>query len=214
MKILIKIDTQVQEELEAIACGLSKMGHMVHMFDGSIFKVADEMQAEYLIVTEQNTTRDIVDYKIKKHTYKWNGERFGNTVKYQKSVYDDRISTDLLVISSPTIGGFLPILERVNIRVKICGNPIPSPYFIGMANLNEISRLCASAKVVYVDNLVIRDSLLLNGICAVSTFNQATVDFISNNTERENYILAEQKNILTEVEIAGKIDEDTGHFNR
>jgi hypothetical protein len=212
MKILIKADAKIQEELEALGCGLSELGHEVILFNDSIFRVADETKPDLVIITENNKSSDIDKYNIKKYIYEKPTQRVANTVKFKPQLYNEKISTDLLVINVGDVHKVMIFVEQIRYKVKICGGLVPSPYFVGLTQLHEISQLAHSAKVVYCDNDIIRDSFLMNNICATSELNMV-MGLLENIEKREDYIQQQKKNIIVEKEMAGIIYEKLRNIN-
>lgn len=233
MKILIKNNTKYIEELEAIGYALSTSGHQVMLTAESLFK-SDKPD---IIITSE-TNEEIQDYQ-KKYKVNWcllfsetphniltppflvesyeTLGRFANLGKYPLELYDKSIESDICFITNGApqeeLEKIVAFCDKTEYNVKICGNVfLPSPHFVGICNPPEIARLAKSSKVAITYNKIIRDSLILNNVCAIN-FSNESIEYLLNTESRENYVLQNKPLIQTNIQIAQKLNEKFRNLN-
>lgn len=222
MQILIKHNPKYGEELEVIAIGLNQLGHQVSLFYESIFKISEQFEPEVVINIEE-ISEDIAQYvknfniKLFNLTNETLAElgRFANTIKFPQQLPDFSLQSDLLILTnSENLEEIVEFADNSELKVKICGSQfVSSPHFIGLANPSEIVKLAKSSKVVITSNPVIRDSLLLQNICAVD------FEFYKKNEKYfephyiENLVITSKPLIQTIAQVAKKIDEKLRNIN-
>lgn len=96
-------------------------------------------------------------------------------VTWRGGFYTKKYSSDVLVISDNLTYYELNIINTLKRRVKIVGNPVPSPYYVGTVSTKEMMNLVRSANV-----------------CLDFNWSHA-LDFVCNN----RFTVSNMPNVLT-----------------
>lgn len=227
MKFLIHIDPTYQEELDGLANGLSLNNHEVIGFQNSIFRAKEDQAPDYFILTSNSMkSNDIISFLMKhrpKHMIVDRGiiqlfdgkminlPSFANTIKYRPALPSKELESDVLIYfdgnSPDMVHGWYSRLFR-QYKVKMCGQFINCPGFVGLCSPDEITKLAKSAKVTLSTNKIVADSLLYNGIPAYLDI----VDF-SDIEKLELDVIQKRRDIITERKLGNIICERLSNPN-
>jgi hypothetical protein len=231
MKILIKPDPQYMEQLE-ILLQLNTMGHQVRFASGPLYLEYTHNSYDCLITGESNFSteeRQIIDkynlisliinereisFSSKKSTDYYTLSRFANIFKYRPTLPDTKLASDIFIYCSNQnyVEKAIQITEIKNKKIKLSApSLIHCKNFIGVINLEELTKLAHSANIVYTDNRILIDSLLYN---KVLTFHIDQYLIPTDNIDKEKYILEQQRIIQPSNKIVEMINEKLSNINR
>jgi hypothetical protein len=233
MKFLICVDGVFREELDGMANGLTTNGHHVAGFDRNIYRAFQEQNPDFLILTElsasnpeiikfrdQNNPKTIVvnfEKIVFPDNFEMNLPSFANTMKYKPELPNKALESDVVIAfdgNNPEMVHDLYEKIHRNYRTKIIGQFINCPGFVGMGSHQDLVKLAKSAKLTISTNRTMSNSLLYNNILSVHNKENPLELLNLTAKERDAFVLAEKRNIITENKLGQVIIEKLSNFSR
>lgn len=213
MKILLKYNQENIEYFDAIAA-MATTGHFVKAVQQPLYLECSQNQYDILVVHKSDDINDEIfkltqKFKIRlvvldgPNVYISNGQnftfpRFANTLKYKPQLPDESLETKLYIhCTDAETAEFAQSVRGWKIKVSSVGL-LHCANFVGIVNPDNIMKLAKSANVTVTNDQVIRDTLLYNGILALSVKNSmyGLHGANSTNLSEEEYISEQQKLII------------------
>lgn len=226
--------------VDSILCGLNNTGNQILLGD-NIYKERSQIDAvlidnspltndlvKYIkekslpvILINRTNNPPVIDAKYKFSPVPQDGytllPSFANTSRYQPALPSEELSSSILLVTTNVEDAELANrtynkLFDIEGQVKIVGQIHAfSVGFVGLVNNQELMAYGKSAKVVLVEDEIIRNSMLFYSICArpMSDADQP----ILSGAERDKYVRGKKIQLVTENKIAEIINEKLGNSN-
>lgn len=237
MKIVIQYDYECPFLL-AIFHAMSVTNNEVVLWKASkknVYEMTQQLQPDLLIILDnwniehlkviQNIpyiVYGVVDTlgkaKVMIPTFNDSVEGLADLVTYRSNTLGEEIETDFLISSNfqnqnPKTNMVMEtIFQNTNFSLRCCGSSVvPSPYFVGICDVNNFLSIAKRAKIVLVHNNIEKYSLMYNKVyaCHINDFSPDLYRLVDNNKLRNLEMKPIRKRVVSHqrnsIEIASRI---------
>jgi hypothetical protein len=233
MKFLICIDSFYREELDGVANGFGTNGQQVAGFDRNIHRAFQEQNPDFLVLPEPSALIPEIDNFRKKtnpktiilgrekirfpDNFEMNLPGFANTMKYKPELPSKELESDIVIGFDGNNQEFVhDIYNKLHkkYRVKIIGAFINCPGYVGLGAQQDLVKLSKSSKLTICTNRIMSDSLVYNNILSVYNHPNPIELLELSKKDRDEMVLSQKKNLITENKLGQIIIEKLSNSNR